>query len=170
MKTHLPPEAAIRSTSSSSRKRLALICATQCTWALAAMMSRSSDLVRLTLMAKLSSMKKTAIWPPSLFGAGFQQKQFVDDAFVGAKADGVAKKSGDRAEFATVGTAASGLHGNDAECSPAVADAVAACAVSDFGNQIELVEIDFVPGDCGIFLQRRLCVPGRNRRPEHRYL
>src|SRR5215472_10449166 len=65
MKIHLPPEAAIRSTSSSSRSRLALICATQCTCALAAMMSRSNDFVRFTLMAKLSSIKKTAIWPPS---------------------------------------------------------------------------------------------------------
>src|SRR5438445_10703529 len=54
-----------RSTSSSSRNRLALICATQCTCALAAMISRSNDFVRFTLMAKLSSMKKTAIWPPS---------------------------------------------------------------------------------------------------------
>jgi hypothetical protein len=42
----LPPDAAIRSTSSSSRKRLALICATQWTCALAAMMSRSRDFVR----------------------------------------------------------------------------------------------------------------------------
>src|SRR5216683_373816 len=65
MKIHLPPAAAIRSTSSSSRSRLALICATQCTCAFAAMMSRSNDFVRFTLMAKLSSMKKTAIWPPS---------------------------------------------------------------------------------------------------------
>jgi len=30
---------------------------------LAAMMSRSNDLVRFTLIAKLSSMKKTTIWP-----------------------------------------------------------------------------------------------------------
>ena len=73
MKIHLPPEAAIRSTSSSSRNKLALIWATQCTWALAAMMSRSNDLVRFTLIAKLSSMKKTAIWPFSLAGARLQQ-------------------------------------------------------------------------------------------------
>ena len=61
MKIHLPPEAEIRSTSSSSRSRLALICATQNTCAFAAMMSRSGDFVRFTLIAKLSSMKKTAI-------------------------------------------------------------------------------------------------------------
>ncbi len=35
------------------------------------MMSRSSDLVRLMLMAKLSSMKKTAIWPFSLRARAF---------------------------------------------------------------------------------------------------
>jgi hypothetical protein len=61
MNIHLPPEAAIRSTSSSSRKRLALICAIQFICAPAAMMSRNNDLVRFILMAKLSSMKKTAI-------------------------------------------------------------------------------------------------------------
>ena len=72
MKIHLPPEAAIRSTSSSSRNRLALICATQFTCAPAAMMSRSSDFVRFTLMAKLSSIKKTAIWPHFAFRASFQ--------------------------------------------------------------------------------------------------
>ena len=63
MKIHLPPDSAIRSTSSSSRSRLALICATQESCAPAAMMSRSSDFVRFTLMAKLSSTKKTAILP-----------------------------------------------------------------------------------------------------------
>ena len=73
MKIHRPPEAAIRSRSSSSRNRLALICATQCTWALAAMMSRKSDLVRFTLMAKLSSIKKTAIWPSSLCARAFNR-------------------------------------------------------------------------------------------------
>src|SRR6184192_2565281 len=46
MKIHLPPAAAIRSTSSSSRSRLALIWATQCTCASAAMMSRTKSLLR----------------------------------------------------------------------------------------------------------------------------
>src|ERR1700756_3655707 len=100
IKIPLPPEAAIKSTSSSSRSRLALICATQKTWAFAAMMSRSSDLVRFTLMAKLSSMKKTAIWPPSLRATGFEQEQFVDDAFIRAEPNRVAEESGDRAELA----------------------------------------------------------------------
>ncbi len=56
----------MRSRNSTSRSRLALIWATQCTCALAAMISRNSDLVRFTLMAKLSSIKKTTIWPSSL--------------------------------------------------------------------------------------------------------
>ena len=65
MKTHFPPDSAIRSTSSSSRSRFALICATHGNCAPAAMMSRSSDLTRLRLMARLSSMKKTATCPRS---------------------------------------------------------------------------------------------------------
>ncbi len=74
IKTHLPPEAAIRSTSSSSRSRFALIWATQFNCAPAAMMSRRRDLVRLTLMAKLSSMKKMAIWPSSLWARFFKSR------------------------------------------------------------------------------------------------
>src|SRR6266446_2473531 len=53
MKIHLPPAAAIRSTSSSSRSRLVLIWATQCTCALAAMMSRSNDFVPGNLRIRL---------------------------------------------------------------------------------------------------------------------
>src|SRR6266404_6202586 len=83
MKIHLPPAAAIRSTSSSSRSRLALIWATQCTCALAAMMSRSNDFVRFTLMAKLSSMKNTAIWPPSSRARAFSSSSsFTTLSFV----------------------------------------------------------------------------------------
>ncbi len=59
MKIHLPPEASIRSTSSSSRSRLALICAIQGSCAPASMMSLSRDFVRLMLMAKLSSIKNS---------------------------------------------------------------------------------------------------------------
>jgi len=54
-------------------------------------MSRSNDFVRFTLMAKLSSMKNTASGPPSS-RARFQQQEFVHTAFIGTKADGVAKK------------------------------------------------------------------------------
>ena len=71
MKIHLPPLWAISETSSSSRSRFMLICATQGTWASRAMISRSSDLVRRGLMAKLSSMKKTAIFPFSRFSSAF---------------------------------------------------------------------------------------------------
>ena len=55
-------------------------------------------------------------------GARLEQQEFVDDAFVGAEADGVAEESGDGAELAAVGATASGLDGNDAERSPAFAD------------------------------------------------
>src|SRR5205814_4489109 len=56
------------------------------------------------------------------FGAGLQKEEFVDDAFVGAEADGVAEETGDGAKFATVWAAAAGLHGNDAECASTFAD------------------------------------------------
>src|SRR6516164_11689138 len=63
MKIHLPPDVAIKSSNSGSRSRLALIWPTQESSAPAAMMSRSSDFVRLTLIAKLSSTKNTANLP-----------------------------------------------------------------------------------------------------------
>ena len=65
MNTHLQPASAIRSTNSSSRNRFALICAIHGNCASAAMMSRSRDLVRLILIAKLSSIKKIVILPRS---------------------------------------------------------------------------------------------------------
>ena len=91
------------------------------------------------------------------FGAGFQEEKFVDDAFVGAEADGVTKETGDRAKFAAVRATAAGLHGNDAECAPTFTD-----AAEGFGghlwNQIELIEIDFVPRNCGIVLEAGLAL------------
>ena len=56
--------------------------------------------------------------------AGFQQEQFIHDAFVSAKADGIAKEAGHRAELAAIGAAASRLDGNDAKCAPAFTDAL----------------------------------------------
>jgi len=72
--------------------------------------------VRLTLMAKLSSMKKMAIWPPSAWARGLQEQEFVGPtlSFV-RKADGIAKETGYRAEFAAIGAAAARLDGDDAE-------------------------------------------------------
>ena len=63
MKIHFPPEAPIKSSSSSSFSKFALICPTHDSWAPAAITSRNSDLVRLTLIAKLSSTKNTAALP-----------------------------------------------------------------------------------------------------------
>ena len=57
----------------------------RCFWAAAAMMSRSNDLVRFTLMAKLSSMKKTAICPLSVRARAFKAQQFVHHSLVGAE-------------------------------------------------------------------------------------
>ena len=102
-------------------------------------------------------------------GAGLEQEQFVDHAFVGAEADGVAEESGDGAELAAVGTAASGLDRDDAKRSPAFAD-FAEQRVDDFGQEIELVEIDLVPGNDGIVLQGRLALLCRCRRRGHKFL
>src|SRR5581483_12215921 len=81
-----------------------------------------------------------------LASARFQQQQFVDNAFVGAEANGIAKKSGDSAELATVGAASSRLDGNNPECSPAFANSLEQ-GKHRFGYEIELVKIDRVPGD-----------------------
>ena len=91
------------------------------------------------------------------FGAGFQEEEFVDDAFVGAEADGIAEEAGDRAKFAAVWATAAGLHGNDAECAPTFADAAEGLG-GHFGDEIELVEIDFVPGNGGVVLEAGLAL------------
>src|SRR6267142_2108898 len=144
MKIHLAHEAAIRSTSSSSRSRFALIWATQCTCAFAAMMSRSSDFVRFTLIAKLSSMKNTAICPPSSRAR----------AFIGPKANGVAKKSRHGAELTTVRTTPPGFHWNNSKSAPAFAYPLQQ-RLQHARQHIELLQIDFVPGNFRIRLQGR---------------
>ena len=74
MKIQRPPDSAIRSTSSSSARRFALICATHGRIAPAAIISRKSPFNRFLLIARLSSMKKTAIWPLSLFARAFSRR------------------------------------------------------------------------------------------------
>ncbi len=91
------------------------------------------------------------------FGARFQKEEFVDDAFVGAEADGVAEETGDGAKFAAIRATAAGLHGNDAECAPTFADAAEGFG-GHFGDEIELVEIDFVPGNGGVVLEAGLAL------------
>src|SRR5258708_1471660 len=88
------------------------------------------------------------------FRASFQEEQLVHHAFIGAKADGVTKKSGYRAELAAIGTAAPRLHGNDAKCAPAVTDPLKR-ALHHIGNQIKLGEVYLVPGNGGILLEAR---------------
>ncbi len=119
------------------------------------MMSRSKRLGALDVDREIVVDEEDGHLTFFFAGAGFEQQQFVDDALVGAEADGVAEESGDGAKLAAVGATASGLDGDDAECSPAFAD-FAEHRVDDLGQEIELVEIDLVPGDDGIFFQRRL--------------
>src|SRR6266705_3130448 len=84
-------------------------------------------------------------------GASFEEEQFIHHAFVGAKADGVAKKSGYREELAAIRAAAPRLHRNDAQCTPALPTALkgACCQLVD---SIKLVEVNFVPGNRRILL------------------
>ena len=129
------------------------------------MMSRSSDLVRFTLMAKLSSTKKTAILPLRAARALLQAQHFVDDALVGAKADGIAEETGHGAELAAVRTAAAGFDGDDVKRLPTHAE-VLHDAAEEAGDAVELVEIEGFPRNPRVVLEARLpllaeCVHGR---------
>ena len=91
------------------------------------MMSRSKRLCALHVDGEIVVDEEDGDLAAFLFARPrFQQQQFVHDAFVGAKADGVTEKSGDRAELAAVRAAAPGLHRNNAKCSPTAAHALAA--------------------------------------------
>ena len=165
IKIHLPPDSAIRSTNSSSRSRLALIWPTQESCAPAAMMSRSNALVRFTLMAKLSSTKKTAILPCVRSARAFSRSISSTMLWFERKRIGVAEEPGHGAEFAAVGAAAPGLDGNDVEGLP-VPFEVAHDRPKSVGNPVELVEIERLPRYVGIIRESRLallpeCIHGR---------
>src|SRR6266852_3278468 len=86
-------------------------------------------------------------------GARFQQQQLTHDAFVRAKPDGVAEKAGYRAELAPVRTPAPGFDRNNAECPPPGPETLEH-AFRDLWNQIELIKVDRIPWDRGIWLER----------------
>src|SRR6266568_1133563 len=86
-------------------------------------------------------------------GARFQQQQLIHDAFVRAKPDGVAEKAGYRAELAPVRTPAPGFDWNNAECPPSGPETLEH-AFRDLWDQIELIEVDRIPRDRGIWLER----------------
>src|SRR6266849_3740968 len=86
-------------------------------------------------------------------GARFQQQQLTHDAFVRAKPDGVAEKAGYRAELAPVRTSAPGFDRNNAECPPPGPETLEH-AFRDLWNQIELIKVDRIPRDRGIWLER----------------
>ena len=158
MKIHLPPEAAMRSTSSSSRKKVGADLRDPVHLRVGGDDVAQQRFGALDVDGEIVVDEEDGDLAAFAFRAGLQQQQFVDDAFVGAKADGVAKESGDGAEFAAVGTAAPGLDGNDAKGAPAVADYAGACASTHFGTKIELIEVDLVPRDCGIVLEAGLAL------------
>ncbi len=86
------------------------------------------------------------------FRTRFQEQEFIDHAFVGAKADGVAEKTSDGAELASIGAAAAGLDGDNAKGAPTGADFLKQ-GIKHFWNDVELIEIDGVPGNRRIGLQ-----------------
>src|SRR5712692_3788924 len=88
-------------------------------------------------------------------GARFQEQELIHDTFVGAKSDGVAEEAGYGAKLAPVRTAAPGLNGNNAEGSPTGAE-FSEHGSGELGNDVELIEVDGVPGDRRIRLQRGL--------------
>src|SRR5260370_12566880 len=84
--------------------------------------------------------------------ARFQQQEFVHHAFIGTKADGVAKKSRHGTKLASVRTTAPGLHRDNSKGSPTSAHALEQ-PMQHAREQIELAQLDFVPGNLRIRLQ-----------------
>src|SRR5208337_2573033 len=74
-----------------------------------------------------------------------------------AEANRVSEKSGHGAELAAVRAASSGFDGNNAKRSPAFPDLLEQGS-RGLRHQIELVEVDCVPRDHGVLLQRRLAL------------
>ena len=147
----------MRSTSSSSRKRLALICATQWTWAFAAMMSRKQGFRPLGVDGEIIVDKENGDLAALALGASLEQQQFIHNAFIGPKPDRISKESGHRAKFASVRAAASRLHGNDAERSPPVAEPLEHRS-NGLRNNVELGEVERIPRNCRIGLKAWLAL------------
>ena len=149
MKIHLPPDAAIRSTSSSSRSRLALICPTQDS------LRAGRDDVAQQRFGALHVDGEIVVHEEdgdlALRGARafLQQQHFVHDALIGAEADGVAEESGHRAELAAVRAAAAaisiGMMWNVSQLMAVMPHDPA----EEAGDAVELIEIELFPRDRG---------------------
>src|ERR1019366_10575892 len=92
--------------------------------------------------------------------ARLQKQQFVDHALVGAKANGVPEESSHRAKLATVGTTSSGLYRDNAKRPPAFSNLLQHC-LRRLGHKVELLEINRLPRNHRILLQRRLALFAR---------
>src|ERR1700686_2126698 len=86
-------------------------------------------------------------------GARLQQKQLIHYALIGSEANRVAEESGDGAKLAAVRAASSRFDGHDAKRSPAFTDFLQKTS-HGLGHQVELFEIDRVPWNYRIFLER----------------
>src|SRR4029077_6836902 len=83
----------------------------------------------------------------------FQQQEFVHHALIRTKADGIAKDSRHGAKLTSVRTTPAGLHRNNSKGSPAGTHALQE-RLYNLGKQIELLKLDFVPGNLRIGLKR----------------
>src|SRR5208283_4272113 len=89
--------------------------------------------------------------------ARLQQQQFVDHALISAEPNRVAEKSRHRAELATIRASSSRFHRDDPKGSPAFSNLLQHPAHT-LRNQIELFEINRLPRNHRIILQRRLAL------------
>src|SRR3989475_11368325 len=90
-------------------------------------------------------------------GARFQSEKFINNALVCAKPNRVSKKAGHGAELAPVSTTAPRLDRNNAKCPPPASYAPEQRA-RHLWNYIELVELDRLPRDRRIWLERGLAL------------
>jgi hypothetical protein len=131
-----PPEEAIKSTSSSSRRQIGAHLRHK-----KDLSFRRDDVTQqrfgaLYIDGKVVVDEENRDLASLFAGPGFQQEQFIDDAFIRAEPNGVAEESGDRAELAAVRTASSRFNRHNSECSPAFPE-ILEHGVHQFGNEID---------------------------------
>src|SRR5262249_39120585 len=101
--------------------------------------------------------KKHANLATLALGARFQAPQFVDDALIGTKANRIPEKAGHGAEFTAIGATAPRFHGNHSEGAPPGPHALKHWP-QPRRNEIELVEVERLPGNGRIRLETRLAL------------
>ncbi|PYS31079.1 MAG: hypothetical protein DMG11_02800 [Acidobacteria bacterium] len=92
------------------------------------------------------------------FRAFFQQQHFLDDTLVCSEADGIAKESSDGAEVAAVWASPARFYGHHIEALPRVAHLShnRPQPGRNVADEVELAQVDGVPGDARVIAERRL--------------